>query len=170
MTEDLGKKGFTFEDDVEQILIDNNIINKRHKPVHGYGKKWIVDFYLPKTETIIECKNIACRNLQRELMKECIKFLDIRNRFLQMNFVLLFPKPSFTMTSFVKFCNLYKINLDHQKKIWLEQENHLEDFHIWISETFHKHNPDPFADLRESAKEEPKKKVNKKTTNDTYKN
>ncbi|MDP3986925.1 MAG: hypothetical protein Q8P81_01725, partial [Nanoarchaeota archaeon] len=38
------------------------------------------------------------------------------------------------------------IHLDHQKKIWLEQNNHLEDFHIWLSETFHEHNPDPFAD------------------------
>jgi len=54
------------------------------------------------------------------------------------------------------------INLDHQKKIWLEQENHLEDFHIWLSETFHKHNPDSFANPREIVEEEPKKKINKK--------
>ncbi|MBU1252214.1 MAG: hypothetical protein KJ905_00765, partial [Nanoarchaeota archaeon] len=40
------------------------------------------------------------------------------------------------------------LHLDHQKKIWLEQENHLEDFYIWISKTYFKNNPDPFADLK----------------------
>ena len=41
------------------------------------------------------------------------------------------------------------LHLDHQKKVWLEQEVHLEEFHIWIKEIFFKHNPDPFAELRE---------------------
>ncbi|MDZ4226505.1 MAG: segregation/condensation protein A, partial [Candidatus Pacearchaeota archaeon] len=41
------------------------------------------------------------------------------------------------------------LHLDHQKKVWLEQEKHFEDFYIWVKETYSKHNPDPFADLRE---------------------
>jgi len=79
--------------------------------------------------------------------------------------------------SFVKFSENkreQKINmfpnlilLDHQKKIWLEQENHLEDFHIWLSETYLRDNPDPFADLREKIEKEAykeKKPTKKKNT------
>jgi len=54
------------------------------------------------------------------------------------------------------------LQLDHQRKIWLEQETHLEDFHIWLSETYFKHNPDPFADLRLEIEEETSKKPKKK--------
>ena len=45
------------------------------------------------------------------------------------------------------------LHLDHQKKVWLEQEKHLEDFHIWMNETYFKNNPDPYADLREQVSE-----------------
>ncbi|MEK6847627.1 MAG: segregation/condensation protein A [Nanoarchaeota archaeon] len=41
------------------------------------------------------------------------------------------------------------LHLDHQKKVWLEQETHFEDFNIWLKETYLANNPDPFADLRE---------------------
>lgn len=40
------------------------------------------------------------------------------------------------------------LQLDHQKKIWLEQEEHLVDFNIWLKHVYLKQNPDPFADLR----------------------
>lgn len=40
------------------------------------------------------------------------------------------------------------LHLDHQKKVWLEQEKHFEDFDIWLEETYCSHNPDRFADLR----------------------
>ncbi|MBU2503726.1 MAG: segregation/condensation protein A [Nanoarchaeota archaeon] len=45
------------------------------------------------------------------------------------------------------------LHLDHQKKVWLEQENHLDDFYIWLSETYFEHNPDPFADLKTEIEE-----------------
>jgi len=45
------------------------------------------------------------------------------------------------------------LHLDHQKKVWLEQEQHFEDFHIWLNETYFKNNPDPYADLREKVDE-----------------
>jgi len=45
------------------------------------------------------------------------------------------------------------LQLDSQKKVWLEQEEHLVDFHIWIKETYFKHNPDPFEELREKVEE-----------------
>ena len=58
------------------------------------------------------------------------------------------------------------LHLDHQKKVWLEQEKHFEEIHIWLKEIYFKHNPDPFADLRQELEQieniNPKnKKVNK---------
>lgn len=46
------------------------------------------------------------------------------------------------------------LHLDHQKKIWLEQESHLEDFNIWLKDVYFENNPDPFADLRKELEEE----------------
>ena len=45
------------------------------------------------------------------------------------------------------------LQLDSQKKIWLEQEEHLVDFHIWLKDVYFKKNPDPFAELREQVEE-----------------
>jgi len=45
------------------------------------------------------------------------------------------------------------LQLDSQKKVWLEQEEHLVDFHIWLKETYFKHNPDPFAELKHEIEE-----------------
>ena len=58
------------------------------------------------------------------------------------------------------------LHLDHQKKVWLEQEKHFEEIHIWLKEIYFKHNPDPFADLRQELEQieniNPKnKKLNK---------
>lgn len=39
--------------------------------------------------------------------------------------------------------------LEHQKKIWLEQNAHFGDIYIWERKTYWKQNPDPFAELRE---------------------
>jgi len=46
------------------------------------------------------------------------------------------------------------LHLDHQKKVWLEQERHFEDFSIWLKETYFANNPDPFADLRGEIEEQ----------------
>ncbi len=46
------------------------------------------------------------------------------------------------------------LHLENQKKIWLEQENHFDEIHIWLKEIYFKHNPDPFADLKEEVEKE----------------
>lgn len=46
------------------------------------------------------------------------------------------------------------LHLETQKKVWLEQEKHFEEIHIWMRETYLKDNPDPFADLREELEKE----------------
>ena len=40
------------------------------------------------------------------------------------------------------------LHLENQKKIWIEQEEHFGDIHIWFKKTYFKKN-DPFKDLRE---------------------
>ena len=45
------------------------------------------------------------------------------------------------------------LHLDHQKKVWLEQEEHFGEFYIWLKETYFQHNPDPFADLKEEVEQ-----------------
>jgi segregation and condensation protein A len=42
------------------------------------------------------------------------------------------------------------LHLENQQKVWLEQEGHFKEIHIWFKKTFLKHNPDPFLDLREN--------------------
>jgi segregation and condensation protein A len=46
------------------------------------------------------------------------------------------------------------LELENQKKIWLEQENHFDEIHVWLKETFLEHNGDPFADLKDINPEE----------------
>ena len=49
------------------------------------------------------------------------------------------------------------LHLDHQKKVWLQQDTHLEDFDIWLKDVYFKNNPDPFADLKQEVEEETEK-------------
>ena len=46
------------------------------------------------------------------------------------------------------------LHLETQKKIWLEQDAHFEEIHLWLKKTYFKHNPDPFADLKLEIEEE----------------
>jgi len=39
------------------------------------------------------------------------------------------------------------LQLENSKKIWLEQEQHFEEIHIWLKDVFFRENPDYFADL-----------------------
>jgi len=46
------------------------------------------------------------------------------------------------------------LHLETQKKVWLDQEAHFEEIYIWLKKTYLKHNPEPFADLKEEIKRE----------------
>lgn len=46
------------------------------------------------------------------------------------------------------------LHLDSQKKIWLDQEIHFDEIFIWLKDVYFRHNPDPFAELREEIKEQ----------------
>lgn len=52
-------------------------------------------------------------------------------------------------------CFLPLLHLENQKKIWLEQENHFDEIHIWLKDTYFEHNGNPFEgllDKKENAK------------------
>jgi len=104
-------------------------------------------------------RKINIRNKIREIYENLLKYLDEKDR----------KKISFT--EFVGASKEEKIasfspllHLENQQKIWLEQENHFEEIHLWLKKTYFKHNPDPFAELKEEIenlneneiKEEPK--------------
>ena len=40
------------------------------------------------------------------------------------------------------------LHLEHQEKVWLDQDAHFEEIFIWLKATYIKHNPEPFADLK----------------------
>ncbi len=48
------------------------------------------------------------------------------------------------------------LHLEHQKKIWLDQDEHFNEIYIWLRHTYLKHNPEPFADLKREVEEEMK--------------
>lgn len=47
---------------------------------------------------------------------------------------------------------LMLLNLDSQRKVWIEQNNHFEEFHIWPRELYFQKNPDFFKELIEEYK------------------
>ncbi len=46
------------------------------------------------------------------------------------------------------------LHLENQKKVWLHQDAHFEEIYIWLKHVYFKHNPDPFADLRDEIEQE----------------
>jgi chromatin segregation and condensation protein Rec8/ScpA/Scc1 (kleisin family) len=41
------------------------------------------------------------------------------------------------------------LQLENNNKLWLEQEKHFEEIHIWLKQTYLKHNGEPYKDLKE---------------------
>jgi segregation and condensation protein A len=41
------------------------------------------------------------------------------------------------------------LHLEHQEKIWLEQDEHFGDIYIWLKKTYLQDNPNPLSDLME---------------------
>ena len=46
------------------------------------------------------------------------------------------------------------LQLESNKKVWLDQPEHFEEIHVWLKEIYFKHNPDPFSELKEEIVEE----------------
>jgi chromatin segregation and condensation protein Rec8/ScpA/Scc1 (kleisin family) len=83
------------------------------------------------------------------LNSRSIEIYDKVMNFMKQNFV---EKVSFTELAgtdkeerIISFFML--LNLDSQRKVWLDQGSHFEEFYIWPRELYFKKNPDFFADL-----------------------
>ena len=100
-------------------------------------------FSLPKNKFNIKDKI-------KELYDELFKHLNDEDKKKKISFTELIGKNK--EERIISFLPL--LHLECQKKIWMEQENHFDEIHIWLKETFLKHNPDPFAELREEIEEE----------------
>ncbi len=46
------------------------------------------------------------------------------------------------------------LHLEDQKKIWMVQEGHFEEIHIWLKEVYLEHNPDPIEELRKEVEQQ----------------
>jgi len=46
------------------------------------------------------------------------------------------------------------LQLENQKKIWMEQEGHFEEIYIWLKKTYFKHNPDPIEEIQKELEEQ----------------
>jgi len=45
------------------------------------------------------------------------------------------------------------LHLENQSKVWLEQNQHFGEIHIWLKHIYLKHNPNPLAELMENLEE-----------------
>lgn len=113
-------------------------------------------------------KEITSRNAIRETSFSIPKKrFNIKNKIKNLYerlFAQLEQSPKRKKISFTQFIGKDKqeriisfsplLHLENQKKIWLEQENHFEEIHIWLKEVYLKHNPDPFKDLKEELEKE----------------
>ncbi len=111
-------------------------------------------------------KEIISRNTIRESafslpkkkfsIKDKIKeiYRNLTDRFKENKEEKKIPYTEFISTKEEKITSfLPLLYLEEQKKVWLEQKEPFEEIYIWMKETFLKHNPDIFADLKEDLEE-----------------
>lgn len=53
------------------------------------------------------------------------------------------------------------LHLENQKKVWLEQNNHFDEIHIWLRNIYLKHNPNPTKLLAEELEAELQRELDK---------
>jgi chromatin segregation and condensation protein Rec8/ScpA/Scc1 (kleisin family) len=56
------------------------------------------------------------------------------------------------------------LQLEHQQKVWLEQQTHFGEIDIWLKQTFIKQNGDPFAELKKELLEADQQETEKEKT------
>ena len=136
----------------ENRRIKKEIINKRALIE--------TSFSLPK-------KKFSIKNKIRDVYGNLLKYFQEDEKRKKISFTKFVGKSK--EERIISFSPL--LHLDHQKKVWLEQEEHFGEFYIWLKEIYFQHNPDPFADLKEeveqkieelgSEKKKRTKKINK---------
>ncbi|HUW43983.1 MAG TPA: segregation/condensation protein A [Bacillota bacterium] len=118
----------------ENRRIKKEIINKRALIE--------TSFSLPK-------KKFSIKNKIRDVYGNLLKYFQEDEKRKKISFTKFVGKSK--EERIISFSPL--LHLDHQKKVWLEQEEHFGEFYIWLKETYFQHNPDPFADLKEEVEQ-----------------
>lgn len=117
------------------IITENRRIKKEITTKNAFKES---AFSLPRRKFSIKDKIIEVyRNLTDRFRQEKEKNKIAYNEFINNN----------KNEKIVSFLPL--LYLEEQKKVWLEQERPFEEIYIWLRETFFKHNPDPYSDLKE---------------------
>lgn len=105
---------------------------------------------LREVDAVMPRKNISIKNRIQDICQR-ISYHFNENK----------DKKRISYTDFVKGDREEKIisfspllHLEHQKKIWLEQEAHFEEIYIWLKNVYFQNNPDPFAGLKEGIEED----------------
>ncbi|GIU68222.1 MAG: hypothetical protein KatS3mg001_072 [Candidatus Pacearchaeota archaeon] len=93
-----------------------------------------ISFVLPK-------KSISIKNKIIEIYQKVIESLK-KEQLKKISFNEFVGKEADKEERLINFVGL--LHLDHQKKLWLEQEIPFEDFYIWLSETYFKENTENF--------------------------
>ena len=119
----------------ENRRIKKEIINKNALRESGLS--------LPK-------KNISVKDKIKQIYLKLFKQLDQEKGIKKISFTEFVGESK--EEKIISFSPL--LHLESQKKIWLEQEDHFEEIHIWLKKVYLKHNPDPFADLKHDIEQE----------------
>ena len=129
-------------------------LNKAIKTENRRIKKEIVNKNaLRETRISMPKKKTSIKDKIKDIHQNIILYFDKNTKHKKVAFTTLLGKSKKEkITSFPPL-----LHLENQKKVWLEQERHFEEIHIWLKSTFLKHNPDPFADIKEFLEKENKK-------------
>jgi segregation and condensation protein A len=145
LIESLNKAISTENRRIQKISINNNAIRRG-------------SFSIPK-------RKFSTKDKMKELYKKLFAHLEYEEKKKRISFKELVGE-----SKEEKIISLLPLlHLENQKKIWMHQEVHFEEIHIWLKDVFLKHNPDPFAELKEEIEEEikslDKKRVKKVNEN-----
>lgn len=128
LVESLNKAIVTETRRIKKVIINRNALRE-------------TEFSLPK-------RKFSIPNKMKNLHFRIVDYFDKNTEELKMPFKELIGDNK--EDKIISFSSL--LHLEDQKKIWIEQEEHFGDIHIWLKDTYFKHN-DPFEDLREFEEE-----------------
>ena len=128
LIESLNKAIVTETRRIEKIVVNQNAVRE-------------TSFSLPQ-------KGISIPNKIKELHFRIVDYFDSNSEELKVPFNKMTGDDK--KDKILSFSSL--LHLENQKKIWIEQEKHFGEIHIWLKDTYFKHN-DPFDDLKELKEE-----------------
>lgn len=126
-----------------QELIDS--LNKAIKTENRRIKKEIINKNaLRETSFSIPKRKISIKDKIRQLYDELFNHFEINKQHTRVTYADFVGQDK--EERILSFYPL--LQLEHQQKVWLEQETHFAEINIWLKQKFLDQNGDPFADLK----------------------